>query len=98
MREYELVFIIHPDLDENATNEVVDRVKGWITEAGGTIEKIDPWGKRKLAYPIRKQNEGQYFLVKIHMTPSSVAVLERNLRFVEPVMRFLITVVEETQE
>ncbi len=98
MREYELVFIIHPDLDENATNEVVDRVKGWITEAGGTIEKIDPWGKRKLAYPIRKQNEGQYFLVNIHMTPSSVAGLERNLRFVEPVMRFLITVVEQTQE
>jgi small subunit ribosomal protein S6 len=94
MREYELVFIVHPDLDENATNEVVDRVKGWITEAGGTIEKVDPWGKRKLAYPIRKQNEGQYFLVNTHMTPSFVADLERNLRFVEPVMRFLITVVE----
>ena len=94
MREYELVFIVHPDLDENATNEVVDRVKSWITEAGGTIDKVDPWGKRKLAYPIRKQNEGQYFLVNTQMSPSFVAELERNLRFVEPVMRFLITVVE----
>jgi small subunit ribosomal protein S6 len=94
MREYELVFIIHPDLDENATNEVVERVKGWITEAGGTIDTIDPWGKRKLAYPIRKQNEGQYFLFKTQMTPTFVAELERNLRFVEPVMRFLITIVE----
>jgi len=94
MREYELVFIIHPDLDEIATTEVVERVKGWITEAGGTIDKFDPWGKRKLAYPIQKQNEGQYFLFNTHMTPSFVADLERNLRFVEPVMRFLISGIE----
>jgi small subunit ribosomal protein S6 len=94
MREYELVFIVHPDLDENATNEVVDRVKGWITEAGGTIDKVDPWGKRKLAYPIQKQNEGQYFLFNTKMSPSFIVDLERNLRFVEPVMRFLISVIE----
>jgi small subunit ribosomal protein S6 len=94
MREYELVFIVHPDLDENATNEVVERVKGWITEAGGTVEKVDPWGKRKLAYPIRKQNEGQYFLFKTQLSPSFVVELERNLRFIEPVMRFLFTVVD----
>ena len=94
MREYELVFIIHPDLDENATNEVVERVKGWITEAGGTIDKVDPWGKRKLTYPIRKQNEGQYFLFNTQMAPTFIVDLERNLRFVEPIMRFLITVVD----
>jgi len=94
MREYELVFIVHPDLDETATNEVVDRVKGWITEAGGTVDEINPWGNKKLAYPIRKQNEGQYFLLKTHISPSFVSELERNLRFVEPVMRFLITSIE----
>ena len=94
MREYELVFIIHPDLDETSTNEVVERVKGWITEAGGTIDKVDPWGKRKLAYPIRKQNEGQYYLLNTHMAPTYIIELERNLRFVEPIMRFLITVVD----
>jgi len=53
MRDYELVFIIHPDLDEAATIEAVKKVKGWIKEAGGVITKEDPWGKRKLAYPIR---------------------------------------------
>ncbi|HBY09061.1 MAG TPA: 30S ribosomal protein S6, partial [Chloroflexi bacterium] len=53
-----------------------------------------PWGKRKLAYPIRKQNEGQYFFLLVQMTPSIVVDIERNLRFLEPVMRFLITVVE----
>jgi small subunit ribosomal protein S6 len=95
MREYELVFIIHPDLDENATNEVLDRVKGWITEAGGSVDKVDPWGNRKLAYPIKKQTSGQYYLLNIQVEPSFVAELERNLRFVEAIMRFLITSVAE---
>jgi small subunit ribosomal protein S6 len=94
MREYELVFIVHPDLDETATNDVVDRIKGWITEAGGIIDEVDPWGNKKLAYPIRKQTEGQYFLLRTQMEPTFVSELERNLRFVEPVMRFLITIIE----
>jgi small subunit ribosomal protein S6 len=94
MREYELVFIVHPDLDETATNEVQERITGWITESGGTIDKVDPWGKRKLAYPIRKQNEGQYFLYYTQLAPTFISEMERNLRFLEPVMRFLITAVE----
>ncbi len=94
MREYELIFIVHPDLEETATTEVVDRVKTWITEAGGTVDKVDPWGKRKLAYPIRKQNDGQYFFLQVKMDPSFITEMERNLRFLEPVMRFLITAVE----
>ena len=94
MREYELIFIVHPDLDETAVNELVDRIKNWITDDDGKINKVDPWGKRKLAYPIRKQNEGQYFFLNIEIAPNFVAQLERNLRFLEPVMRFLITAVE----
>jgi small subunit ribosomal protein S6 len=94
MRDYELVFIVHPDLDDNAYKEVVERVRGWITEAGGTVSKVDLWGKRKLAYIIRKQREGQYVLMKTQMPPAFSAQLERNLRFLEPVMRFLITAVE----
>ena len=94
MREYELIFIVHPDLEETATNEVVERIQGWITETDGKINKVDPWGKRRLAYPIQKQNEGQYFLLHVEIDPTSVAEIERNLRFLEPVMRFLITAVE----
>ncbi len=90
MHDYELVFIVHPDLDENAFKDVVEKVKGWITEAGGTIAKVDFWGKRKLAYTIRKQKEGQYVLIKTQLPPVYTAQLERNLRFLEPVMRFSI--------
>jgi len=92
MRDYELIFIVQADLDENAFTDVVNRVKGWITEGGGQVSKVDLWGKRKLAYPIRKQVEGQYVQMQTSMSPTFSAQLERNLRFLEPVMRFLITV------
>lgn len=94
MREYELVFIVHPDLDETALKDVVEKVKGWITEAGGSISKVDFWGKKKLAYLIRKQKEGHYVFFRTQMDPSFGATLERNLRFTEPVLRFLLISVD----
>ena len=95
MREYELALIIHPDLDENATDEVLERIQGWIDEADGSVDEIDSWGKRKLAYPIQSQKNGQYFFLNITIAPSFVAELERNLRFLEPVMRFMTTSLDE---
>ena len=92
MRSYELVCIIQPDLDETAFNEAVDKVKGWIADAGGKVDKTDVWGKRKLAYLIQKQREGQYVLLNITMPPEATAELERNIRFLEPVMRHMLTV------
>ena len=65
MRNYEVVFIVNPDLDETALTGVVDQVKAWITDAGGTVEKVDLWGKRRMAYLIRKQREGQYVLLTV---------------------------------
>lgn len=94
MREYELVFIVHPDLDETALKDLVEKVKGWITEAGGSIAKADFWGKKRLAYQIRKQKEAHYVFLRIQMDPAFSATLERNLRFSEPVIRFLVTSVE----
>lgn len=91
MRTYELVFVVHPDLDENAIKDLVEQVKGWITGSGGNVSNVDMWGKRKLAYPIRKQNEGQYVLIQSEMDPNFCAQLERNLRISESVMRFLVT-------
>ena len=82
MRNYELVCILQPDLEDTA-----------FKEAGGTVDKEDIWGKRKLAYLIRKQSEGQYVLLNIAMPADTTKELERNIRFLEPVMRYMLTVV-----
>lgn len=91
MREYEVVFIVHPDLDETAFNDIVSRVNSWITDSGGEITKQDIWGKRKLAYQLRKQQEGQYVYLKTQLSPGYISELERNMRLLEPIMRFLVT-------
>ncbi len=91
MRNYELVFIVHPDLDDTAFKDITQKVSGWITEAGGVITKTDIWGKRRLAYPIRKQKEGQYVLLQLQLNPNFGVTLERNLRFQEQVLRFMLT-------
>jgi len=90
MRNYELVCILHPDLDETAFTNALDRVKGWITDVEGSVEKTDIWGRRKMAYMIRKQLEGQYVLLNISMPPGETAELERNLKLLEPVMRHIL--------
>lgn len=93
MRNYELVCLIQPDLDETAVSAVVDRVKGWVTESGGAVDKIDMWGKRRMAYSIRKQRESNYVLFNLTMSPATTAALERNLRYTETVMRHMLTAV-----
>lgn len=94
MRTYELVCIVQPELDETAFTGVVEKVKGWIGEAGGSVDKVDVWGKRRLATTIRKQRDGQYVLLNVSMPSKATAELERNLRFLEPVMRHMLSVVE----
>jgi small subunit ribosomal protein S6 len=91
MRDYEVVFILQADLDEATTTGLIEKVTSWIKDAGGAVEKVEDWGKRRMAYVIRKQREGHYVLVKAQMAPAYVGELERNLQFQEPVLRFLIT-------
>ena len=90
MRQYELIFIVHPDLDDDALNEVIDRVSAWISDEDGEITDTDLWGKRKLAYPIRKQTEGFYVVMQTKMTMTADSQLESKLRYLEPVMRYSI--------
>ncbi len=94
MRKYELVCVIQPDLDETAFNGIVEKVKGWVTESGGSVDKVDVWGRRRLAYIIKKQREGQYVLLNVTMNPSTTADLERNLRYQETVIRHMLTVAQ----
>jgi len=92
MRKYELVCILHPDLEESVSTEALERVQGWITESGGIVDNTEVWGRRKLAYIIHKQTEGHYVLMTITLDPKAANELERNIRFLEPVMRHMLTV------
>ncbi len=93
MRHYELVCIVHPDLDETAFNGLVEKVKGWTTEVKGSVDKVEVWGRRRLAYTIKKQREGQYVLFNLSLEPTATNVLEQYLRFQESILRYMITAV-----
>lgn len=94
MRKYELVCIIHTDLDENAFNGMIEKIKGWIGEAGGSVEKVEIWGRKRLASLIRKQREGQYVLFNLSIPAAGTTILEQNLRFQESIIRYMITVID----
>lgn len=93
MRKYELVCLIQPDLDEAAVTGIVDRIKGWVTDSGGSVDKVDMWGKHRLAYVIRKHRESTYVLFNVSMLPTATSSLEQNLRYTETVMRHMLTLV-----
>ena len=95
MRKYEIIFIAHPDLDEENLNNVVEKVKGWIADDKGEVVSVDNWGKKRMAYRIRKQRDGQYILITANMDPAAVKNLSQNMRFVESIMRSMITLVDE---
>ncbi len=94
MKQYEIIYIANPDLDEQSIDDLNKKVTGWITENGGEVEKIDDWGKRRLAYRIQKQRDGHYVLISAKLDPSTVKPISFNLRFVENIFRYMITAVE----
>lgn len=94
MHKYELVCIVHPELDETAFTALVDKVKGWVAETSGNVEKVEVWGRKRLAYTIKKHREGQYVLFNLSLESTATATMDQNLRFLEPVIRYMITAVE----
>lgn len=88
-RAYETVFILSTKLDEDATNAMIQKFKDLIA-ANGTIDGVDEWGKRRLAYPIDKENEGYYVLVNFTSVPSFTAELDRIYKITDGVLRSLI--------
>jgi small subunit ribosomal protein S6 len=94
MRHYELVCIIHPDLDEAAFNSLIEKIKDWVVEVKGTVDKVEIWGRKRLAYSIKKHREGQYVLFNLSLEPSTTTTLDQNLRFQESVLRYMITAVK----
>ena len=97
MRNYELVFIVHPEVDDEGLAAVIETVKGLVERSGGQVTQVNQWGLRRLAYPIKKQWEGQYVLLNIDMSPDGVAELERSLGLAEQVMRHLVVRLDEDE-
>jgi small subunit ribosomal protein S6 len=95
MRDYELAFVIRPDLEDEAFDAVTERVAGYVQAVGGEVTKTDVWGQRRLAYPIRKYVEGYYILMQTQMAPNALTELERNLRLNEDVIRHLVVRTDE---
>jgi small subunit ribosomal protein S6 len=91
MRNYEVAYITDPELDEAAQAALDERVAGWITAAGGQTQTVDRWGKRRMAYPIRKRQDGVYVFVRAQLPAKATHDLERELRLQESILRFMIT-------
>lgn len=89
-REYELVMVLSPDMDEATTTGAIGRVTQFITERGGALVKQDTWGLRRLAYPIKKYREGNYVLTQFSMEPQHTKELESSLRVTASVIRHLL--------
>lgn len=90
-KAYEIVFILHPDLEEAQVQASIDRISTRITERGGTVTSVEPWGKRKLAYSIQKLREGTYVLIRFELESLKVQDLRNSVALVEEVIRFAIT-------
>ena len=93
MAKYETMLVTSAALDEEATTALVGKFKSLI-EANGTIDSVDEWGKRRLAYPINDEVEGVYTVIQFTSEPSFPAELERVYKITDGVLRFLTTAVE----
>lgn len=89
MRTYELMFISSPNTIEEDINKLTSQIEHAVTDRGGKVTKVDPWGRRKLAYRIEKFDEGIYTLVHIEGTGREIAEVERRLRVTDFVIRYI---------
>jgi small subunit ribosomal protein S6 len=90
LRDYEILYIVRPELDETQLNEAVASVNRLIENLGGKIQKTDLWGRRRLAYEVRHLREGQYVLTDFQVEPARVPEMEATLKISDTVFRHLI--------
>ena len=90
MYDYELVAIISPEIDQEGVSRIVDKVTQSINSRGGAVEEIKDWGRRKLAYPVRKFIEADYILARFKLMPASVKELKREISASEEILRYLV--------
>ena len=90
MHDYELVAVISPEVDEDGVSKIVDKVTQSISSRGGAVEEIKNWGRRKLAYPVRKFMEADYVLARFQLMPKSVKELEAEISTSRDILRYLV--------
>ena len=91
MNKYELVYIIDPAVEDEGRKALVERFNTLITDNGGTVDKVEEWGKRRLAYAINYKTEGYYVLIQFEAAATVPAELDRQMRINENVVRQMIT-------
>ena len=94
MRNYELIYVLRPNLEEEAKTAVLVKVKG-IIESSGEVVKVDTWGTRKLAYEIEKLTEGYYVLINFKSTTEVPKEIDRNLKIMDNAIRHMIVKLDE---
>ena len=90
MNNYEMLYIIDNDLGDEAKEAVINKIAAVITDNGGTIDSVDKWGTRRLAYPINYKSEGYYVLVNFTAAPELPSELERVLNITDSIVRFVV--------
>ena len=96
IRIYEELFIVKPDAPDEEVDAFVETIRTQLTTAGATVDKVDKWGKRRLAYRVDKYREGTYVLFQFTCEPGAVKELERRLRVSDVVLKFLTVRIDET--
>jgi len=96
MRIYEELFIVKPDAPEEEADQFVEQLRTQLTGAGATVDKVEKWGKRRLAYRVDKYREGAYVLLQFSAGPEAVKELERRLRVSDLVLKYLTVRIDET--
>ena len=90
MNKYELVLVVNAKIEDDARAAVVDKAKAYVERFGGTITEVEEWGKRKLAYEIQHMKEGFYYFVQFEAAAEAPAEIERRVRIMENVLRYLV--------
>ena len=90
MRDYELIVILSPELAEEDVPAAIDRLSQLIADRGGEVKDVNRWGRRKLAYPIKKHVEGSYLITQVRLDPNRASDVEAGLRISEEVLRHLL--------
>jgi small subunit ribosomal protein S6 len=92
VRDYEVTIIIQPEIDDEVRAQIVERVEGWLTNGAEEADKpvTHLWGQRRLAYPVDNHNDGYYVFYEAKLDPTQIGEIERNITYVEDILRHLI--------